>query len=87
MKQKKTSKLAVWSLVCSILGISGLPIAGSFLGLILGYKAKHEIEESNGALEGEGLARAGIIIGWIGFSLASLGLCAFIIFMGMLFGN
>lgn len=56
-----TNGKAIASLVFSILG------AGIFsiIGLILGYRAKREIDESGGAQGGRGLALAGIIIGWV----------------------
>jgi hypothetical protein len=37
--------------------------------------AKKEIDTSGGTLSGEGLATAGIILGWIGIALTVLGLC------------
>lgn len=82
----KTSKLAVWSLVMSILGVSGLPIIGSIVALFLGYAAKREIDESDGELEGRGLAQAGIVIGWITIGVLALSLCIFIVIMRTAFG-
>ena len=82
---KKTSNLAVWSLVSSILGVTGLPIIGSIVGLVLGYMAKREIDASGGVLEGRGLAKAGIIIGWIGVGIFVLSLCAFVVIMVLTF--
>jgi hypothetical protein len=37
--------------------------------------ARNEIRESNGTLGGEGLATAGLVLGWIGVGLTVLGLC------------
>lgn len=50
---------AIASLVLSLLGIS-------LIGLILGYSARTEIRNSQGRLSGDGMALAGIILGWIG---------------------
>lgn len=50
---------AIASLVLSLFGIS-------LIGLILGYSARTEIRNSQGRVGGDGLALAGIIIGWIG---------------------
>ncbi|MBN1953735.1 MAG: DUF4190 domain-containing protein [Anaerolineae bacterium] len=69
------SGLAIVSLIASILGLTLLPTIGSIAGVIMGYMAKKQIEESRGAMGGEGMAKAGIIIGWIGIGLAVLGVC------------
>jgi hypothetical protein len=37
--------------------------------------AKKEIRESGGTLGGEGMATAGIILGWIGIGITVFGLC------------
>lgn len=72
----RTSVAAVASLILGILGlIQILPIIGSIAGLILGYAAKNEISRSNGTVSGDGLAQAGIILGWIGVGLMVIGLC------------
>jgi hypothetical protein len=39
----------------------------------MGYIARNDIRRSGGALGGEGLATAGIVIGYIGLALAILG--------------
>jgi hypothetical protein len=72
---ERTSGKAIASLVFSILG-SGI---FSIVGLILGYQAKREIDESGGRITGRGLALAGIIIGWIGLALAVLGIVLIIV--------
>lgn len=82
----RTSVAAIASLILGILGlIQVLPIIGSIAGLILGYAAKSEISRGNGAIGGEGLAQAGIILGWIGVGLTVIGLClAALVFIGAL---
>ncbi len=65
----KTSGLAIASLVCSIAGLFMCLFIGQILGIVLGYKARREIKEAAGALEGDGLASAGIIIGWVGIAI------------------
>ncbi|MEA3377894.1 MAG: DUF4190 domain-containing protein [Chloroflexota bacterium] len=66
--QLQTSALAVVSLVASILGLTAVPTVGSAIGLVLGYVARTEIRRS-ALLTGEGLATAGIVLGWIGIAL------------------
>ena len=70
-----TSSLAIVSLIAGILGLTMFPLVGSIVALITGSMAKKEIDRSGGALEGYGLAKAGIIMGWIGIALMFLGLC------------
>ena len=72
---ERTSGKAIASLIFSILG-SGI---FSIVGLILGYQAKREIDESGGRITGRGLALAGIIIGWVGLALTVLGIVLIIV--------
>jgi hypothetical protein len=62
-KQPPANGFAVASLVFGILWLYWI---GSVLALVFGYIAQRQIKESNGAEGGEGLARAGMILGWIG---------------------
>ena len=75
---QQTSGMAIASLVLSLLGFVILPLIGSILGVIFGHMALGEIKRSNGAVGGQGLAMAGLVIGYIGIGLALLG-CAFFI--------
>ena len=59
---QKTNGSAIASLVLSILGLFGI---GSLLGIIFGHRARREIRASGGYEGGEGLATAGIVIGWV----------------------
>lgn len=72
-----TNNLAVVSLVMSILSFVVLPVIGSIVGLVLGYQARREIRQSQGQQSGEGLATAGIIIGWVGIGLTVLVILGF----------
>jgi len=60
---------AVASLVLAIFGLVSCPVISSIIALILGYQARREIAASGGWQTGESLARAGIIMGWIGIAL------------------
>jgi len=82
-----TSTAAVISLVASILGIIGfLPLIGSIVGVIAGSSAKSDIRNRPGQVTGEGLAQAGVIIGWIGLALWGLGICLAVLIFGGSFG-
>ncbi|HOM02178.1 MAG TPA: DUF4190 domain-containing protein [Acetivibrio sp.] len=79
MQYGKTNGFAIASLV---LGISnfllscccGLGIIPSILAVVFGFMAKNKIKQSNGLEKGDGLALAGIILGFIGIGLALLSL-------------
>jgi len=67
---RKTNGLAVASLVCSIAGLLLIPLV---LGIVFGFIARSQIKNSNGTQRGEGLALAGIIIGFGWAALFILG--------------
>jgi uncharacterized membrane protein len=65
-----------------VLGIAGLvicPLICSVIGLVLGYQARREIDNSNGMQEGRGNAVAGIVLGWVGVGLSAAGILFFIV--------
>jgi hypothetical protein len=68
--------MAIVSLVAGILGLTFIPFIGSIVAVITGLMAKKEIQQSAGALGGEGMATAGQILGWVGIALGVIGLCA-----------
>lgn len=70
-----TSNLAVISLVAGVLGLTFFPLLGSIVAVITGPMAKKEIIESGGELSGDGMATAGMVLGWIAIALMVLGLC------------
>ena len=72
---RPSSTTAIISLVAGILGLTLIPTIGSIVAVITGSMAKKEIRESGGVLGGEGMANAGIIIGWIGIVLTVLAIC------------
>jgi hypothetical protein len=77
--------MAIASLVLSITGFAGLALIGPILGVIFGNAALKEIRNSNGSLGGQGLAQAGVIIGWIGIGLSVLGLVVVLVVL-VIFG-
>ena len=81
---------SAWSIISLISGISnfvGFPFWGAVVALITGYAAKSEIEKSHGRVGGERLAKAGLILGWVGIGLGLLTIClAFLMFLGVFGG-
>ncbi|MBV2207936.1 MAG: DUF4190 domain-containing protein [Thermomonas sp.] len=79
---RQTSTLAVVSLVFGILGWNLLPFIGSVVAVITGHMARKEIRQSAGQLEGDGLAVAGLVMGYLIIGLGILGILATILFFG-----
>lgn len=70
-----TSNMAVISLIAGILGLSMFPVIGSIVAIITGQSARGETRANPPRASGDGLATAGIIMGWVGVALGVLGLC------------
>jgi hypothetical protein len=70
-----TSNMAIVSLAAGVLGLTLVPFIGSIVAVITGPMARNEIKESKGTLEGDGLALAGLILGWVGIGLTAFALC------------
>ena len=73
-----TSGKAIASLVLGIAGFLCCPIICSTIAIVLGKQAQSEIA-LNPTLGGEGLAKAGFILGIVGLALGVLGLVFYII--------
>jgi hypothetical protein len=72
-----TSGLAIASLVLAVGGLTILPLLGSIVAIILGYMARNDIRRRPGEVSGNGIAMAGIVLGWIAVGLSVLGLLLF----------
>ncbi len=79
---RRTSSLAIISLVSGLLGWSALPFIGSVVAIITGHLARSEIRRDPGALEGDGLALAGLVLGYAMVAVAVLSLIALLLFFG-----
>jgi len=79
----QTNQKALWSMILGILGIVCCGIFAGIPALILGNSAKKEIAASGGAQTGDGMAKAGVILGWISIAFSILGII-FVIATGAL---
>jgi hypothetical protein len=75
---QRTSGYAVASLVLGIAGFFVIPLIPSILAVVFGQKAKDEIR-ANPGISGEGLATAGVVLGWVGIALSALGLLVLVL--------
>jgi len=75
----QTSTLAVISLISAIAGFVILWGIGPIIAVITGHMAKSEIRNSMGRLTGDGLATAGLILGYLQIGLLVIGCCIFAI--------
>ncbi len=64
-QQKKTAGLAIASLILGILGVTCLGPLGAIPAVICGHLAKSDIKRSPDAVQGDGLALAGLILGYL----------------------
>ena len=79
---KETSVMAIVSLVSGILGWTLLPWLGSIVAVITGHMARKEIRSNLDTKEGDGLALAGLIMGWSMIILSIVTLIIIILFFG-----
>lgn len=77
-----TSTLAIISLVAGILGWTLLPFVGSVGAIITGHMARSEIRRSAGAIDGNGYAIAGLVLGWSSVIVTILGILLVVMFFG-----
>ena len=82
----QTSGFAIASLVCSIAGWFLIPFVGGLLGVIFGHIARREIQRSQGWRRGNGLALAGLIVGYIHIAVVIVA-AAFIILLTLAFAS
>ena len=73
------SNLALASLILGILGWTIVPFLGSIGAVVTGHMAKSEIKKSLGALGGNGMATAGLVLGYASIVLGLCFVCVAII--------
>lgn len=77
-QQTREDDLAKVALVVSLLALMGcLPVG--VVGLAIGTRSRDRIRSSDGALTGEPIARAAIVISWIGITISLLAMLAFVV--------
>jgi dihydroorotate dehydrogenase len=75
-----TSTLSIVSLISGILGFTVFPVIGSIIAIITGYMARQETRTVPPTAAGDGMATAGIIMGYVGVGLVVIGICCALAF-------
>jgi hypothetical protein len=68
----RTSTMAIVSLISGIASWFLLPFIAAIVAIITGHMAKKEIKDSAGMVTGNGMATAGLVLGYVQLGL---GLC------------
>lgn len=77
-----TSTSALVSLVAGLLSWILLPVLAAIVAVIAGHIARGEIRRSAGALDGDGMAIAGLILGYAQLVLLVVGLITLMFILG-----
>lgn len=79
----RTSTMAIISLVFGIVCWAALPFIGALVAVICGHAARGEIRRAPpGTIEGDGMALAGLILGWVHLVLCVLAVMLVMLFLG-----
>ena len=78
-----SSTMATVSMIAGILGWTIAPFLGSLTAIITGHMAKKEIKESLGQLAGDGMATAGLVLGYLQLIPSVLCICIVLIMLAM----
>lgn len=88
-RMASTNIAAVVSLVCGFLTWFALPLLGALIAIVAGHGALRQIRSCDGSEQGEGLALAGLALGWLQIGLLVLALVGWLLmlsFAGLLGG-
>lgn len=77
----QTSTLAIVSLIAGIASWVIIPFIGAVVAIITGHMAKNEIRQSVGRLTGDGLATAGLVLGYLQLVLTVLAVCCILVLL------
>jgi hypothetical protein len=88
---RTTSAMAVVSLVFGIAAWCMLPVVGAIVAIVCGHVARGEIRRSQGQQEGDGLAVAGLVLGYVqlafGVILVLFAIAALVLGLSIGFGS
>jgi hypothetical protein len=73
----ETNIWAIISLISGVLAWLGIFGLGGLAAVITGHVAKDQIRRSAGRMSGDGLATAGLVLGYLNIALTLVALCLF----------
>jgi len=76
----KTNTMALVSLISGVVGWFAVPFIGSIVAVVTGHMARSQIRQSGGSEDGDGLAIAGLVLGYVGLALAVIGIVLVVLF-------
>lgn len=79
---RPTSPLAIVSLIAGLLGWTLVPVLGALVAIVTGHMARGEIRRSNGAMDGDGLAIAGLVLGYLSIAGVVIAVILAVLFFG-----
>lgn len=79
---RTVSAMAITSLVAGILGWTLMPWLGSLLAIVTGHLARAEIRREPDALDGDGFAVAGLVLGYTMLASTLLAIIVALAFFG-----
>lgn len=83
----ETNVWAIVSLISGILGWLGIFGLGGIAAVIAGHVAKSQIRASGGRMGGDGMATAGLILGYLNIALTAAAIClGILVFAGVISG-
>jgi hypothetical protein len=74
--------MATISLIFGIVSYFGLFFIGAAIAIVCGHMARAEIRRSQGALDGDGLAITGLVLGYLHLAIFLLVVVAIVLFFG-----
>jgi len=79
---KTTSTYAILSLAFGLMAWLMAPLLGAIVAVVCGHFARAEIRRAQGAIEGDGMAMAGLVLGYLQIALAIVFAVVVAIFFG-----
>ncbi|HQW81508.1 MAG: DUF4190 domain-containing protein [Rhodanobacteraceae bacterium] len=79
---RPNSTSAILSLVFGVVAWFMVPVLGAIAAVVCGHIARGEIRRSNGQLDGDGMAIAGLVLGYLQLTLTVALIVLFAIFFG-----
>lgn len=76
----RTNSMALTSLIAGIIGWTAAPFLGSVVAIVTGHIAKKEIKERMGREGGDGMATAGLVMGYLQLIPTVFCVCSFFVF-------